>query len=844
MSWTKWWGPGWLLGAVLACLLLAGPAQAGIVVSMGDSYSSGEAAGPYDPETDKGPIGGTNRCHRSERAWPRLMGVEKGYHLACSGATTQNFDKTQGYTAPDHVGQLQRLGEIVATTTVDRVLVGIGGNDLGFAKIIRSCRFSARACLQNMHKIDLPHLRTNVRTAVKNGLQSIRRTVGPRAEIVLVGYPDIMPQAGVALHKCRWVDESEDPRMRTLQDELDTNLNIAANEAGARFISIREALRKHELCTKDPWVKPITSAKDAGIRNKQQMAHPTEPGQRAIAALVTDKLSATAGVPVVSPAGCVPAASIAAIVDDSGSMDTNDPQNLRRRALELLITKPGGGDRTLGAVEFGTYANTLFAPGLIAPNQAAMLGALDALRGDESRTDYDEGFALSKIDQPDAQARIFLTDGVHNDGAYSDTHAGGPRTYVIGLDIERTGTEGADRLQRIADETGGAYFPLKLDTSDSPTTQSLRLQPAFNAVDALLECRAAPDQVLQQLNTAGEYGRGTSGRFLGQPSVDIVLSWGTPGTDIDLAAASAKSTTGKVVADLVGATRKNRNRRKLVVNTLEGQTFDTITVARPARATTLTFVIKATTISEPTAVNVQIRPSTETVTGATSVVPPATPPDAGGAPPAAPPAETPSTPPATPAGPDTTAPSQPAGLRLSGATQTSMRLDWDAASDNVGVKTYDAFRGSTRIATIARTFYVFNDLTCGTNYTFGVVAEDDAGNRSGRGTVSGATAACPQPPTPEQPPVQSPAVSLAKGGSAQGQPGCSSSACRFLSVNFANFSAGTHTITCRASNGDENGYYSYTRSGASGSSAVCYYGFPGRSVWVTVDGVASNTVVW
>jgi len=99
------------------------------------------------------------------------------------------------------------------------------------------------------------------------------------------------------------------------------------------------------------------------------------------------------------------------------------------------------------------------------------------------------------------------------------------------------------------------------------------------------------------------------------------------------------------------------------------------------------------------------------------------------------------------------------------------------------------------------------------------------------------------PPTAPPPPPQ-PSVSLSKGGSAQGRPGCSSSACRFLNVSFGNFSGGNHTITCRSSAGGEGGWYTYTRSGPADASAVCYFGYPGRTVWVTVDGVSSNHVVW
>ena len=65
-----------------------------------------------------------------------------------------------------------------------------------------------------------------------------------------------------------------------------------------------------------------------------------------------------------------------------------------------------------------------------------------------------------------------------------------------------------------------------------------------------------------------------------------------------------------------------------------------------------------------------------------------------------------------------------------------------------------------------------------------------------------------------------------------------------MNVTFSNFSGGAHTITCRASHGAEGGFYTYTRSGSADSYATCYYGYPGRTVWVTVDGVSSNQLAW
>ena len=194
-------------------------------------------------------------------------------------------------------------------------------------------------------------------------------------------------------------------------------------------------------------------------------------------------------------------------------------------------------------------------------------------------------------------------------------------------------------------------------------------------------------------------------------------------------------------------------------------------------------------------------------------------------------------PPVTPAPPgippDTAAPSKPTSLSKTAATTSSITMSWRASTDNVGVTGYSVYRNGTRVANLAATTYKFTGLACGKSYTLGVAAYDARGNTSAAATLVAATSACPAR-----------TVSVTKGGSAQGRPGCSSSACRYLQVTFSNFSSATHTIACRASGGDEGGFYTYTRSGTSGTSAVCYYGFSGRLVWATVDGVASSKITW
>lgn len=93
-----------------------------------------------------------------------------------------------------------------------------------------------------------------------------------------------------------------------------------------------------------------------------------------------------------------------------------------------------------------------------------------------------------------------------------------------------------------------------------------------------------------------------------------------------------------------------------------------------------------------------------------------------------------------------------------------------------------------------------------------------------------------------------PTAHVYRGASAVGQPGCTDSACAYVKVVLQNFAPNTTVkITCRANNGAQSGFASYqVRTGAAGrsTSSRCYYGYVGRRVWVTANGVESNHLLW
>jgi hypothetical protein len=81
------------------------------------------------------------------------------------------------------------------------------------------------------------------------------------------------------------------------------------------------------------------------------------------------------------------------------------------------------------------------------------------------------------------------------------------------------------------------------------------------------------------------------------------------------------------------------------------------------------------------------------------------------------------------------------GLTVTGSTQTTVSLDWQAGGGTVaGYHVYH--RGGALIADTTATHYTVTGLTCGTPYAFSVRAFDSTGDRSDRVVVSAATAAC------------------------------------------------------------------------------------------------------
>jgi hypothetical protein len=311
-------------------------------------------------------------------------------------------------------------------------------------------------------------------------------------------------------------------------------------------------------------------------------------GSKSVLVLVLGGLAAGAIAAPANAATCTKATNVEAILDDSGSMAVTDTNRLRVQAMDLLLNAVDPAT-TLGAIQFGSSfgpsdpaASVVFPAESVGANVSAMKAALDTqIQADNGATDYNTAFNTARAANPGAQARIFLTDGGHNIGDYQNTHlnptGAQTPTYVIGFSPGLADPADQARLQKIASDTGGQYFPL---------ADSSALQAVMNQVETILTCQTPPktfsDALAQGKSKAHVVSISKKAK-----AAQIALSW--PSSLDSFKIGNVRIVRGgKVVARAAKV-------RKLKVKVSKGATFSVVKVTHLVKGK-LRFTVKATKI--------------------------------------------------------------------------------------------------------------------------------------------------------------------------------------------------------------------------------------------------------
>ena len=230
-------------------------------VALGDSY----AAAPGVPVTDD-----TDGCFRSSGNYAQQVARATGLtvtDVTCSGATTDTVLTTQ---VP------------ALTPETELVTLGVGGNDFDlFSDLIFSCLDLPDA------DPDGPPCAETIRAGVDRTVPQIADGVStlldaitaaaPRAQVVVVGYPDLMPATGTCPDRIPLAVDDY-PLLNELTRGLSGVLRAEADLRGLDFVDLERPSRGHDICSAQPWVSGLTVTSDGPIP-----FHPFPAEQRAVA---------------------------------------------------------------------------------------------------------------------------------------------------------------------------------------------------------------------------------------------------------------------------------------------------------------------------------------------------------------------------------------------------------------------------------------------------------------------------------------------------------------------------------------------------------------------------------
>ncbi len=280
---------------------------------------------------------------------------------------------------------------------------------------------------------------------------------------------------------------------------------------------------------------------------------------------------------------CNVAKNIEGIIDDSGSMNANDSENYRADLLEALAFF--NQDKTMGAVLFGSDASPLFGPFPVGPNFTAIKSVLATVDSNGGGTDYDAGFSLANSHNPNADARIFLSDGEPNSTPDSNLWKNPlVRAYVVGF-----GTADFTILNQIAAETGGpAPFSI---------ANASQLRTVSQVINAAINCEPAPILRESRFNSQGQT-RGLGFKPNGT-TAEILISWPTVGNSFKPIFGGGGAKKGSVAS--IAAKGKG-----VKVSSTRGESYIALNVKKLEKGAKFKFKLRAKKLLGPETVTTAI----------------------------------------------------------------------------------------------------------------------------------------------------------------------------------------------------------------------------------------------
>lgn len=289
-------------------------------LSLGDSYTSGQGdtekasldKSYYLPGTE-----GWNGCRISSRAYPYTLKAKWGvadddmHNVSCSGARlVMDYNSRMA----SYYGQNRQLTGLDAssvqknrTDALEKDVAGVvpriefvkkyhpdvitftgGGNDVGFADILKYCASSVETCRfvesksKTMHD-DLMAMIDDQYLYTKRFISDVQK-VTPSTKIYVIGYPRFIYDDSICGLNAALLSQAEARFINESVDRLNGNLAKAAKEAGVVYLDVSDALSGGRICEGSRYVTDFVAAYANSQRiDSPDMFHPNATGHEKIA---------------------------------------------------------------------------------------------------------------------------------------------------------------------------------------------------------------------------------------------------------------------------------------------------------------------------------------------------------------------------------------------------------------------------------------------------------------------------------------------------------------------------------------------------------------------------------
>ncbi len=430
-----------------------------IIVSLGDSFSSGEGIGPFygqDKELSEKVKDYDWLAHRSQKSWSgrlTLDGVNgtmaenrdtNWYFVASSGAKTKDLEgkqqKVHNVTGKKDETYLPAQLDIFSKLkeegkSAEYVTMSMGGNDAEFGEIIKKAVISGafnpgalNNLLQSVWSDFYYGTNDKESKSIKDKLYAayndIKIATENKAKIIIAGYPRLLDENGKGLPFSKKEAELINDSVSRFNKEIESIVNrCKAEEMKICFVSVEEEFQGKGAYSSDPYIHKVIfgAVAEELLWNKVSSAysiHPNDKGAAAYAKCVQakiDEIEASNGASEWPSMSSSEESDVALVLDVSGSMAGN-PMEETKKASEKFVNTILEKEASVGVV---TYNNTSNKISDFSKNDGYLnnvLSRINAGGGTNIEAGLSQAYLMLQNSEAKKKTIVLMSDGEPNEG--------------------------------------------------------------------------------------------------------------------------------------------------------------------------------------------------------------------------------------------------------------------------------------------------------------------------------------------------------------------------------------------------------------------------------------------